>query len=75
MDFALTYENSTGIFQSYSFKAYKGFLSRKKAVQVHDLTVEESVSPAKRIHLAESSDYYSNVRGSIHSSTPVKNRH
>ena len=64
------------IFQSYSSKAYKAGLSiKKKAVRVHDLTAEESVSPEKRILLEESSDYYSNVRGSIHSSTPVKNRH
>ena len=62
--------------QSYSSKAYKAGLSiKKKAVRVHDLTAEESVSPEKRILLEESSDYYSNVRGSIHSSTPVKNRH
>ena len=63
-------------FQSYSSKAYKAWLSiKKKTVQVHDLTAEESVSPEKRILLEESSDYYSNVRGLIHSSTPVKNRH
>ena len=64
------------ICQSYSSKAYKAGLSiKKKAVRVHDLTAEESVSPEKRILLEESSDYYSNVRGSIHSSTPKKNRH
>ena len=78
VDLSPTYENSTKkiiIFQSYSSKAYKAGLSiKKKAVQLHDLTVEESVSPEKRIVLKESSDYYSDVRGSIHSSTPVKNR-
>ena len=64
------------IFQSYSSKAYKARLSiKKKAVQVYDLTAEESVSPEKIILLEESSDYYSNVRGSIHFSTLVKNRH
>ena len=34
------------IFQSYSSKAYKaGLPIKKKAVQVHDLTAEKSVSP------------------------------
>ena len=43
-------------FQSYSSKACKAGLSiKKKAVQVHDLTTEESVSPEKRILLEESS--------------------
>ena len=38
------------IFQSYSSKAYKARLSiKKKAVQVYDLTAEESVSPEKII--------------------------
>ena len=38
------------IFQSYSSKAYRAGLSiKKKAVQVHDLTAEESVSPEKKI--------------------------
>ena len=37
------------IFQSYSSKAYKAGLSiKKKVVQVHDLTAEESVSPEKK---------------------------
>ena len=64
------------IFQSYSSKAYEaGFSIKKKAVQLHDLTAEESVSPEKRILSEESSDYYSDVQGSIHFSTPVKNRH
>ena len=63
-------------FRSYNSKAYKAGLSiKKKAVQLHDLTVEESVSPEKRILLEESSDYYLDVRGSIPSSTPVKNWH
>ena len=64
------------IFQSYSSKAYKAGLSiKKRAVQLHDLTAEESVSPEKRILSEESSDYYSDVQGLIHVSTPVKNRH
>ena len=64
------------IFQSYNSKAYKAGLSiKKKAVQRHDLTAEKSVSPKKRILSEESSDYYSDVQGSIHFSTPVKNRH
>ena len=42
------------IFQSYSSKAYKAGLSiKKKAVQLQDLTVEESVSPEKRILLED----------------------
>ena len=64
------------ISQSYSSKAYKiGLSIKKKAVQLHDLTAEESLSPEKRILLEESSHYYSDIRGLIHSSTPVKNRH
>ena len=44
------------IFQSYSSKAYKARLSiKKKAVQVYDLTAEESVSPEKIILSEESS--------------------
>ena len=62
------------LFQSCSSKAYKAGLSIKKKA-VHDLNAQESVSPEQRILLEESSDYYSNVRGSIHSSTLVKNRH
>ena len=44
------------IFRSYSSKAYNAGLSvKKKAVQAHDFTAEESVSPEKRILLEESS--------------------
>ena len=75
MDFAPTYENSTKKFLKASVpKAYKAGLSiKKKAVQVHDLTAEESASPERRILLEESSHSSLNVCGSIHSSTPVKN--
>ena len=38
------------IFRSYSSKAYNaGLFVKKKAVQAHDFTAEESVSPEKRI--------------------------
>ena len=48
------------IFKNYSSKAYKaGLPIKKKAVQLHDLTAEKSVSPEKRILLEESSDCYS----------------
>ena len=44
------------IFRSYSSNAYNAGISvEKKAVQAHDFTAEESVSPEKRILLEESS--------------------
>ena len=46
------------ISQSCSSKAYKaGLPIKKKAVQVHDITAEKSVSPEKRILLEESSSW------------------